>query len=207
MRDKYGFEAFRYFLLRSMSFGVDANFTEEALVARINADLANNLGNLVSRTLNMTGRFAEGRVPDPGEETGDLEQGVRDACAKAVAAVDRHVDAMEVHRALEAIFKAVDATNQYLEKREPWKAAKDPERAATVPGTLYTCCESLRITALLLAPFLPLAAKEILARIGASDDIESARLPDDAAWGAIPVGAETTKGAPLFPRIDSPESS
>jgi methionyl-tRNA synthetase len=208
MRDKYGFEAFRYFLLRSMSFGVDANFTEESLVARINADLANNLGNLVSRTLNMTARFAEGRVPDPGAEpeAGELEQAVRDACAEAVSAVDRHVDAMEIHRALEAIFKAVDATNQYLEKREPWKATKDPERAGTVPTTLYTCCESLRIAALLLAPFLPLTAREILTRIGASDDPETARLPEDAAWGAIPVGAETTKGAPLFPRIDPPAS-
>ena len=201
MREKYGFEAFRYFLLRAMSFGVDANFTEEALVARINADLANNLGNLVSRTLNMTGRFADGLVPAPGEEAAP-EQEVHNACAEAVDAVDRHVDDLEIHRALEAIFKAVDATNQYLEKREPWKAAKDPARADTVPRTLYTCCEALRIVALLLSPFLPETACEILKRLGVPTALDDARLPEDAAWGGIREGAATTKGEPLFPRVE-----
>jgi len=204
MRDKYGFEAFRYFLLRGMSFGVDANFSEEALVTRVNADLANNLGNLVSRTLNMTGRFADGRVPEPGEG-GDLEQAVQDACAEAARSLELHVESMEIHRALEAIFKAVDATNQYLEKREPWKAAKDPEREASVPTTLHTCCEALRVISLLLAPFLPEAAAEILARLGIEDALANARLPEDCAWGALPVGNETTKGKPLFPRIELPE--
>ncbi len=209
MRDKYGFEAFRYFLLRSMSFGIDANFSEDALITRINADLANNLGNLVSRTLNMTGRFADGRVPAPDATGGDdaLEQAVQDACAEAVASVDQYVESMEVHRALEALFRAVDATNQYLEKREPWKAAKDPARAASVPTTLYTCCEALRIIALLLSPFLPETAAEILARVGLAGALDSARLPEDAVWGRIPVGGETTKGKPLFPRIDPLEPS
>jgi methionyl-tRNA synthetase len=206
MRDKYGFEAFRYFLLRSMSFGVDANFSEEALVTRINADLANNLGNLVSRTLNMTDRFADGRVPQPGAP-GPLEEAVRAACAEALQALERHVESMEVHRALEAIFKAVDATNQYLEKREPWKAAKDPEREATVPTTLHTCCEALRIISLLLSPFLPEAAAEIQSRLGLEGALDDSRLPDDAAWGAIPVGNETRKGEPLFPRVEPLESA
>ena len=206
MRDRYGFEAFRYFLLRSMSFGIDSNFTEEALVARINADLANNLGNLVSRTLNMTDRFADGVVPAPGDE-GELEQAVQDAFAQAVTATDRHMDAMEIHRALEAIFKAVDATNQYLEKREPWKAAKDPSRADTVPTTLYTCCEALRIIALLLAPFLPEAAQEICSRLGIPDALEDARLPEAAAWGQLSPGLATTKGEPLFPRHERESES
>lgn len=206
MRDRYGFEAFRYFLLRGMSFGLDANFTEEALVARTNADLANNLGNLVSRTLNMTDRFAGGVVPAPGDE-GELEQAVQDAFAQAVTATDHHMDAMEIHRALEAIFKAVDATNQYLEKREPWKAAKDPSRADTVPTTLHTCCEALRITALLLAPFLPEAAQEICSRLGIPDALEDARLPEAAAWGQLSPGLTTTKGEPLFPRHERESES
>jgi methionyl-tRNA synthetase len=205
MDEKYGFEAFRYYLLRGMSFGLDANFTEPDLVARINADLANNLGNLVSRTLNMTARFADGRVPAAAKTGPDpLEAQVRDACSEAVAAVDRHVDAMEVHRALEAIFRAVDATNQYLERREPWKAAKDPARSATVPITLYTCCEALRIIALLLAPFLPRTAQEILSRLGVPDSLAGARLPAAAAWGGIAEGARTTKGDSLFPRVELP---
>jgi methionyl-tRNA synthetase len=184
---------------------VDANFTEETLVARINADLANKLGNLVSRTLNMTGRFAGGCVPEPGE-SGELEQAVRDAYAEAALSVDRYVESMEIHRALEAIFKAVEATNQYLEKREPWKAAKDPNRENSVPTTLHTCCEALRITALLLAPFLPEASAEILSRLGLPDVLEATQLPRDLAWGGIPVGNETTKGKPLFPRVEIPEA-
>ena len=150
-----------------MSFGVDADFTEEELVARINSDLANNLGNLVSRTLNMTGRFADGRVPEP-DQAGDLERQVERAFGIAVEAVDRHMDSVQPHRALEAILKAVDATNQYLERREPWKAAKQPDGAASVRTTLYTCCEALRVTALLLAAFLPRTAAEMLKRLGAA---------------------------------------
>jgi methionyl-tRNA synthetase len=206
MDEKYGFEAFRYFLLRAMSFGVDANFTEEELVARINSDLANNLGNLVSRSLNMTGRFADGRVPEPGA-AGDLERQVESAFGEAVAAVDRHMEAVEPHRALEAVLKAVDATNRYLEQREPWKAAKQPGGDVSVRTTLYTCCEALRVTALLLAAFLPRTAAEMLKRLGVEDALDSASLPADASWGGIRVGAETTKGPALFPRIEVPEAT
>ncbi len=150
-------------------------------------------------------RFAGGVVPTPSPTPGDggaLEQAVQDALAKAVTETDRHMDAMEIHRALEAIFKAVDATNQYLEKREPWKAAKDPERANTVPTTLFTCCEALRITALLLAPFLPQTSREICSRLGIPDALDDARLPEAAAWGGLSPGLATTVGEPLFPRVE-----
>jgi methionyl-tRNA synthetase len=205
MRDKYGFESFRYFLLRDMVFGLDANFSEDALVSRLNADLANNLGNLVSRTLNMTARFAQGRVPAP-ERIEDEERVVEAAAAEALRAVDEHMPKLQIHRALEAIFHLVDETNRYLELREPWKAAKDPALKDRVATTLYTCCEALRIAALLLAPFLPQKAGEILDRLGLDDALEHARLPADGAWGGISVGSETRKGEPLFPRIDPEES-
>ncbi|MBW2698164.1 MAG: methionine--tRNA ligase [Deltaproteobacteria bacterium] len=202
MREKYGFEAFRYFLLRDMVFGQDSNFSEDALVRRINADLANNIGNLVSRTLNMTGRFAGGLVPEPGAiEIPERE--VIDAAATAVAEVDLRMRGMRPQRALESILALVDATNRYLELREPWKAAKDPELADTVSTTLHTCCESLRIVALLLAAFLPVAAAEILDRLGLGDALETAVLPASAEWGGIPVGSPTRKGKPLFPRIET----
>ncbi len=202
MDERYGFDAFRYFLLRDMVFGLDANFSEEAMVARVNADLANNLGNLVSRTLNMTAKFAQARVPQPGErEEPELE--VEAACSRAVLAVDQHLRALEPQRALEAILKVVDTTNRYLELREPWKAVADPAREASVPTTLYTCCEALRIVALLLSPFLPEKAPEILNRLGLPDALSSARLPEAAAWGQIPIGSATIKGKPLFPRIDA----
>lgn len=200
MDEQYGFEAFRYFLLREMSWGLDANFTEESLVARINSDLANNLGNFASRSLNMTGRFADARVPQPGPAEAPEEE-LRDAFAEAVASVDRHMDAMEIHRALEAVQRALDAGNRYLELREPWKAAKDPALAEQVRTTLYTACEALRIATLLLWPCMPDKCGELWTRLGLDGALADQRLPAAADWGGIPVGSATTKGEPLFPRI------
>jgi methionyl-tRNA synthetase len=191
-------------LLREMSFGLDANFTEEALVARINADLANNLGNLVSRTLNMTAKFSGGCVPEPGP-SGDLETKVEATAQGAADAVDGFVRRMEFHRALEAIFAVVDETNRYLDARAPWKAAKQPEREEQVRTTLFTCCQALRCVALLLAPFTPVASRAILERLGIPEAIEHARLPEDVhVWNAPAPGTPTTKGAPLFPRVEPP---
>ena len=113
---------------------------------------------------------------------------------------------LQTHRALEAIFRVVDSANRYLEAKEPWRAAKDPDHAEDVRTTLYTCCEALRITALLLAPFLPERSAQILCRIGYDRIIEEAKLPDDLAWGGLAAGGETLKGAPLFPRIETAES-
>jgi len=202
MRDRYGFDAFRYFLLREMSFGLDSSFSEEALVGRINADLANNLGNLVSRTLNMTDRFAEGRVPEPGEPD-DLDRDLQACAARAASEVDGHVRRIELHRALEAIFGVVDETNRYLDTRAPWKAAKDPARESEVRTTLHGCCQALRSIAVLLSPFLPETASTMLERLGDPDALVTARLPEAAGdWNALAPGTATQKGAPLFPRIE-----
>ena len=205
MDEKYGFEAFRYFLLREMSWGLDANFSEDLLVARINSDLANNLGNFASRTLNMTARFADARVPEPGPREGP-EDDVRSACERATREVSHHIEAMEIHRAPEAIQRAIDAGNRYLELREPWKAAKDPTLAAQVRTTLYTACEALRIATLLLWPCLPEKCEELWSRLGQPGNPASAELPNAAAWGGIGVGSLTRKGPPLFPRIATEES-
>ena len=203
MREKYGFEPFRYFLLREMAFGQDANFSEAALVTRANADLANNLGNLVSRTLNMTARYCDGTVPAPGE-TGTAEAEVAAAVASAGDALVETMDRLEPHRALEAVFRAVDATNRYLDANAPWTAAKEG-RGDDVRRTLYTSCQALRGLGLLLFPFVPDAARELLDRIGSAGELETARLPDAArAWDALPPGTPTRKGDALFPRAELP---
>jgi methionyl-tRNA synthetase len=205
MRDRYGFDAFRYFLMREMVFGLDASFSEEAMITRINADLANNLGNLVSRSLNMVHRYCGGTVPEPGP-AGEREGEVERALAEARDAVDGSLRRLEPHRALEAIFRAVDATNRYLEQREPWHAAKDPARAGELRSTLWTSCEALRGVAILLSPFLPASAAEIFARLGlgGAEALGRQRLPGDAAWGGLAPGSATTQGAPLFPRHEPP---
>ena len=202
MREKYGFESFRFYLLRDMVFGLDSNFTEDALVARINADLANNLGNLVSRTLNMTARFAGGRVPECGELS-ELEEEVAADARRAAEKVDRHMRRCEVHRALEVIFEFVDGVNRYLERRAPWKAAKQPGAEQQVATTLYTSCEALRCIALLIAPFLPETAAKIMERLGIEGALEGANLLDDVGrWGGLRAGTPTTKGPALFPRVE-----
>jgi methionyl-tRNA synthetase len=206
MRDKYGFDAFRYYLLRDMPFGLDSNFSEETLANLVNADLANNLGNLVSRTLNMTARFAEGRIPSPGA-TGEPEDRMEALVAETLGAdgVDARIRSMDTRGALELILGLVREANGYLEKRQPWKAAKDPARKAEVATTLHSCCEVLRIAALLFAPFIPQASAEILTRLGLEGALERTRLPRDAGWKAVDIiGRKTTKGAPLFPRIELP---
>ena len=207
MRDRYGFDAFRYYLLREMAFGLDSEFTEEGLVGRINSDLANNLGNLVSRTLNMTARFAAAAVPEPGASEA-AEQAVADAAARTAETLDAHLRRCEFHRALEAVFAFADTVNRYLEDRAPWKVAKQkaPGWEQSVATTLYTSCEALRVVALLVAPFLPDTAPKILERLGIPNALADARLPDDAArWGLLEPGTPTSKGAPLFPRVELEE--
>ena len=201
---RYGFEAFRFATLREMSFGLDADLRDTSLVERINADLANNLGNLVSRTLNLTERLTGGCVPapDPGA-TGEPEQALATLAAETLRSVDALMSNLEIHRALEEIFRLVDAANRLLDLRAPWKAAKEPGGDAVVRTTLHATCEALRVTALLLAPFIPAACAEILSRLGAPGALEGARLPEAAAWGLLQIGAPTRKGDPLFPRLEA----
>jgi len=207
MQAKYGFEAFRHYLLREMSFGLDANFSEATLIERVNADLANNLGNLVSRTLNLVDRFSEGRLPAaaplPEGVLARAEHELRDAAARTAGAVDAHVRAVEPHRALEAIYALVSQVNRFVDLAEPWKASKDPSRASSVAPALADACEALRVIALLLAAFLPEAAQKIVERLGVPEAIRTAQLPRDAQrWGVLPVGATVHKGDALFPRLE-----
>ncbi len=202
MKARYGFEPFRYFLLREMSFGLDGSFNEDAMIERANAQLSNALGNLLSRTLNMTARYCEGVVPEPDDDGPD-ETVLRDACAAAATAVDHHLRRFELHRALEAVFQLVDAANRYIDRREPWKAARTAARAGELRTTLASACRALRSIGLLLAPFLPEASAELLRRLGLGDALRNARLPDDAArWNMLIPGTPTSKGDALFPRLE-----
>ncbi len=204
MKQHYGFDAFRYFILREMAFGSDSDFSRKALATRVNADLANNLGNLLSRSLNMTARYAGGTVPEPGK-SGPGEQAVCDAAARTAEQVDAQLRRCEFHRSLEAIFGFCAEVNRYLENCAPWKLAKDKPQGweDKLATTLYTACEGLRVASLLLAPFLPETAPRVFERLGIPGALADARLPDDAArWGGLPPGATTLQGPPLFPRLE-----
>ena len=199
LADKYGLDALRYFLLREMAFGLDANFSEEGLVGRLNADLANNLGNLLQRTIGMVGRYLEGRIPPAGEP---VTEGDRDLRATAEGLGGRVAAALEVfafHKALEAIWEFLDAANRYIDGQKPWELAKrDREALSRVLGF---SCEALRLVGLYLFPFMPPTAEKIWTRLGLVERLAEARFATAGQWGVMrPVTIQP--GDPIFPRVE-----
>ena len=197
LADKYGREAIRYFVLREMTFGLDADFSEEAVVGRLNADLANDLGNLVSRATTMIVNFGGGAIPAPGPEGSD-EASLREALAATRAQVDAAMEEFAFQRALIAIWEFIGRVNGYVDVQAPWALAKDPAKAERLSTVLWTLGESLRCLGILLEPFLPEAAAKIRAGLGAPEP----RLAD-LDWGGIRVGGRVEKVTALFPRMDT----
>jgi methionyl-tRNA synthetase len=190
----FGADAVRYFLLRDMVVGLDAKFTLELLVQRINSDLANDLGNLLSRIGKLVGDHFEGRVPEASSELCEL---ARIAQAVVTAAPD-HINEFRLHTLIEETLQLVRATNRYFEASAPWALVRsDRTKAGHI---LYECAEALRIAALILSPVMPERMAQLLARIG--EPVENSRLPDSAAWGRLRTGAKFVHADPLFPRID-----
>jgi methionyl-tRNA synthetase len=199
LADKYGLDALRYFLLREMAFGVDANFSEEALVGRLNADLANNLGNLLQRTLGMVGRYLDSRIPPVADAVTDGDRELQRAAEAVSGRVAAAMEAFAFHKALEAIWEFLDAANRYIDGQKPWELAKrDGQALARVLG--FTC-EALRLVGLHLFPFMPPTAEKIWARLGIADSLAEARLSAAGRWGSVRL--ETARpGEALFPRIE-----
>jgi methionyl-tRNA synthetase len=200
--DLYGADALRYYLLREVVFGLDGTFTTEAFELRFNGDLANDLGNLVHRSLTMLEKYFNGLVPKPGAQ-GPLEKEL-EALGKAYASKSRiMMDHLEFHSALLQAWELVKRANKYIEESAPWKAAKEGEAGQEkLAAIMYSLAESLRVTALSIAPFLPFTAQALWGQLGYTDDIHQHSLKETEDWGKIPVGQKTTRGLPLFPRIE-----
>ena len=191
LTDDFGVDATRYHLLRDVAFGTDGEFSYEGLVARYNADLANNLGNLVARVATVVGTKCGGIGPAP-----DPNSALAAVAAEVVSGATSAWTRLAPHEALEATWRLIGAANAALEAAEPWKAEPGPALEAVLGDAL----EVLRLVSLLVSPAMPSTAAEIWRRIGLEGAPQDRRLPADAAWGGYPGGTPVEKGEPLFPR-------
>ena len=198
--DRYGVDSIRYFLLREIAFGQDGNFTNEALIQRINSDLANDLGNLVSRTVGMIDKYFGGKLPAEKEAT-EFDASLKETAAAVTAKTDELLDKMLFSDALAEIWTLIRRANKYVDETQPWILAKDEAQKAKLAGALYNLAESIRVVSVLIQPFMPNTPKLIWEQLGISDD--SLKAWDSAkAWGSLPAEVTITKGNVIFPRID-----
>jgi methionyl-tRNA synthetase len=203
MADRYGVDAFRYFLLREVPFGEDGDFSEKALRHRINSELANDLGNLASRVIQMIGLYAQGRVPKPPSRAQTVQdERLRKQCGHLYRSVAEKMDRLAFHQALRAIWKVVDLANRYVEATAPWNLAKNPKRAKRLSTVLYNLAETLRLLSLYLYPFMPKAMEELVRQLGLPDYPQKAVLAREYRWGRLKPGTRVEKGPHLFPRIE-----
>ncbi|MFQ5521167.1 MAG: methionine--tRNA ligase, partial [Candidatus Methylomirabilia bacterium] len=202
LTDRYGHDAYRHFLLREMTFGLDSTFSEEALVARLNADLANDLGNLVSRVTTMLANFARGVVPGPGPETAQ-ESELRASLEKTRGEVHEAMEEFAFQRALVAIWEFIGVVNRYVDATTPWALAKDAAKRQRLDTVLYSLGESLRCLTILLAAFLPETAGKIQTLLGLGG--VPLRL-SDLTWGRLAPGIRVAKAPALFPRVEERSS-
>lgn len=200
LSERYGVDALRFFLLRSFPFGSDGNFSNELLIQTINVDLANDLGNLVSRTTAMAEKYFGGTLPEV-RQSAPLDDELISLASGLRGRYEEQMEKFQFQNALEEVFKVIQRANKYIDENAPWALAKDMEangvRLATV---LYNLLEAVRVCAVLLTPFMPESCERIFAQIGAGAD---ARTWDSAAkWSVLPAAVSVTKGENLFPRID-----
>jgi methionyl-tRNA synthetase len=192
----YGVDAFRYFLLRDMVLGRDADFSQEGLVQRYQGDLANDLGNLLHRIVSMIGRYCDGRVPEP--QTAKVNGTIlRERCQALASRVLCQVQKMELNQALANVMDGVNKINGYLQQTEPWSLVKQKGKQREVDTALYTAAEALRLVSILLWPVLPERMSELWWRLGWQPP---ATLRDGLEWGGLQPGTKVVPGPPLFPK-------
>jgi methionyl-tRNA synthetase len=209
MIDEFGADAFRYFLLREVPFGQDGDFSTQALAGRRNSDLANGIGNLLSRTLTMIDRNCESTIPDVPQdylEKEDPNTSLLFFAKDQLLFVGKHLDEFFEKLAFNDLLRRItdQATNVdiFIDKHEPWRLAKDPDKREELNAVLYTAVECLRILSLYIYPFMPKTAENIAEQLGLDINFNSPLLKQEFKWGELQGGTKIRKGRALFPRID-----
>lgn len=199
--EEFGADAIRYFLLREINLGQDGNFSRDALIQRINSDLANDLGNLLHRTLNMVGKFQKGVVLAP-EGRSEIDASLIEDAMSTVKTFADDMNNMKISHAIKAVWAFISRANKYIDETAPWALAKDESKKQELANTMYNLVEALRIISGLIYPYMPTTAGKLWQQLNLPGTIEELRLADIEKWGGTPVNMHIGQAQQLFPRIE-----